>query len=829
MLKILKMRSVACLLFILAFACLPSAATAAGTTTRVSISAAGDQADSDSQYPCVSADGRFVAFESAAANLVPNDTNNVWDVFVHDRLAGAIERVSVSSYGVQGDGASRFASVSADGRFVAFASDAANLLAADTNSARDVFLRDRLTGTTERVSVSSAGVQADNASEDCSVSADGRFVAFESIASNLIPDDTNAACDIFVRDRTAQTTERVSVSSTGAQANNNAWLGPSAISQDGRLVAFISLAGNLVSGDNNNRQDIFVRDRTAQTTQRVSVSSGGAQGNNDSGLFSISPDGRYVAFESLAANLVSGDTNGAWDVFLHDRTTGETERVSLSSAGEQGNSTSALPWVSAGGRFVAFESAATNLAPGDTNDAWDVFVRDTALLVTERVSVSSAGAQGDSHSEVPTISADGRLVAFDSAAGNLVAGDTNNLWDIFLRDRSPDSVLPDTTITFGPCGLTISTDSTTICWTGDDNETLPQALQYSWRLDAQSWTSFSPQTCANLAGLSQGAHVFQVKAKDLAGNADASPAECQFTVDLSGPSVSITSPAHLDTVKGVVNISAAASHASGIQKVEFYADALLLSTDTSAPYSCAWDTRPVTVAEGPTQLCAVAYANGGKTAAECILVTVDNTTFDDVSKTSSQWPFVEALVREGITGGCQLTPPLYCPTASVTRAQMAKFLCIAAAKATLNRATPTFADVPAAHWAYGYVERLADAASWPGGAPTGGCRVEGTTKYFCPNNSVTREQMAKFLCLAAGKPAMPSCSGTFADVPSSNTFCPFIERLVNAASWPGGVPVTSGCACPSGYPPGAKCYCPKSAITRGQMAVFLVRAFGIAL
>jgi len=204
-------------------------------------------------------------------------------------------------------------------------------------------------------------------------------------------------------------------------------------------------------------------------------------------------------------------------------------------------------------------------------------------------------------------------------------------------------------------------------------------------------------------------------------------------------------------------------------------------------------------------------------------------TFSDVPCTHWASRYIEAIYRAHVTSGCSAAPLLYCPETTVTRAQMAKFLCVTAGKQTLDRATPTFADVPKTNMFYGYIERLADAASWPGGAPTGGCRTEGTTKYFCPNNSVAREQMAKFLCLAASKSAMPSCSGTFADAPSSNTFCRFIERLTDAPSWPGGVPVTSGCACPGGFPPGAKCYCPKSPVTRGQMAVFLVRAFGIAL
>jgi hypothetical protein len=202
--------------------------------------------------------------------------------------------------------------------------------------------------------------------------------------------------------------------------------------------------------------------------------------------------------------------------------------------------------------------------------------------------------------------------------------------------------------------------------------------------------------------------------------------------------------------------------------------------------------------------------------------------FDDVPDTDSAVRHIAAIADAGIAGGSSASPPLFSPWASVTRAQMAKFLCLAAGKEPLDSATPTFADVPKTNWAYGYIERLADAASWGGSPPTSGCRMWGTSKYFCPFEPVTREQMAKFLCIAAGKLPMPSCSGTFADVASASWACPWIERLADPASW-GGTPVTSGCACPSGYPPGARCYCLKDNVTRGQMAVFLVRAFGIPL
>ncbi len=265
-------------------------------------------------------------------------------------------RVSVDSGGTQGNSDSGFfSSVSADGRFVAFYSDASNLAAGDTNGYRDVFVRDCQSGTTERISIDSGGSQGNNGSQTSSISADGTFVAFWSLSSNLVAGDTNGYPDVFVRDRQSGTTERVSVDSAGAQGNNGSQY--SSISADGRFVAFWSLSSNLVAGDTNGSADIFVRDRQSGTTDRVSVDSGGAQGNGSCGFaLSISADGRFVAFWSYATNLVAGDTNGYPDVFVHDRQSGTSERVSVDSGGAQGNSSSGnnAISISADGRFVAF-------------------------------------------------------------------------------------------------------------------------------------------------------------------------------------------------------------------------------------------------------------------------------------------------------------------------------------------------------------------------------------------------------------------------------------------------------------------------------------------
>jgi len=409
------------------------AGAAAGTTTRVSVSSTGTQGNGLSAFSSISADGRYVAFVSQAANLVPGDTNGTADVFVRDRRAATTTRVSVSSTGAQADKESYWPSISADGRHVAFSSEAANLVPGDTNGTADVFVRDRRAATTTRVSGSSTGAQGNGVSYGAAISADGRYVAFYSDAANLVPGDTNGATDVFVRDRRAGTTARVSVSSTATQANGRSY--PAAISADGRYVAFVSQAANLVPGDTNGTADVFVRDRRAVTTTRVSVSSTGAQADKESYWPSISADGRHVTFYSDATNLVPGDTNGTADVFVRDRRAATTTRVSVSSTGAQGNGPSAFPSISADGRYVAFDSGAASLVPGDTNGAADVFVRDRRAGTTTRVSVSSTGAQGNGLSRFPAVSANGRYVVFGSLAANLVSGDTNGTADVFIRDR----------------------------------------------------------------------------------------------------------------------------------------------------------------------------------------------------------------------------------------------------------------------------------------------------------------------------------------------------------------------------------------------------------
>lgn len=411
-----------------------------GVTARVSVASDGTEASGPAANnpPAISADGRYVAFASFARNLVPSGTDPEYeDVFVHDRATGATEHVSVASDGTPGDDASWWPSISADGRFVAFASAATNLVPDDTNGRWDIFVHDRSTGVTERVSVASDGSQGGHSSYWAAISPDGRSVAFVSAAPDLVADDTNSRQDIFVHDRDSGTTERVSVSSDGAESNGHS-RGP-AISADGASVAFYSSGSNLVPDDTNSGdEDVFVHDRATGTTERVSVTSDGrevgGQGNN-TWTPAITPDGRFVAFTHSASTLTQGDNHLYWDVFVRDREAGTTERVSVASDGRGGDNNANSPSISDDGRFVAFDSFASNLVPDDTNGTGDVFVHDRATGATDRVSLASDGTESDGPSWPPAISAGGRFVAFNSHGSTLVPGDGNDSRDVFVRDR----------------------------------------------------------------------------------------------------------------------------------------------------------------------------------------------------------------------------------------------------------------------------------------------------------------------------------------------------------------------------------------------------------
>jgi Tol biopolymer transport system component len=400
-------------------------------TALLSVASDGTHGDADSFDPALSADGSTVAFASLATNLAAAEVAaRVVNVFVRDQRTGRTTRISDAPDGTAANGDSGRPAVSADGSVVAFESRASDLVAGDTNGASDVFVWERASGRTTRVSVASDGAQGNQDSVTPAISADGRYVAFASEATGLVPGDHNRAEDVFVHDRRTGKTTRVSVASDGRSGN-----GPSfspAISADGRYVAFASDAANLVRGDTNGDTDIFVHDRDTGRTTRVSQAWNGGQVNGDVFSPSISGDGRFVAFATDAGNVVNGDDNQASDVFVHDRQTGRTVLASAGPGGHPSDRGSFAPALSADGRWVAFVTDGALLAD-DTNATEDVYVAEVASGALHRVSLASDGREGNGPSTWPSISADGTAVAFESLASNLVVADTNAAEDIFWR------------------------------------------------------------------------------------------------------------------------------------------------------------------------------------------------------------------------------------------------------------------------------------------------------------------------------------------------------------------------------------------------------------
>ncbi len=403
--------------------CTPSAALSA-------VALVSNNGTSSSSYPSISSDGSVIAFTSTDSTLVANDTNGLDDIFVYVRQTCAITRVSVAADGTQANGRSTVPAISGDGRYVAFLSEASNLVSGDTNGKFDVFVKDTQTGAVTRAQVNEA--TGNTIASVPTLSNDGHYLAYEHYSA------TSSSASSFVALYNLQTNTSQDIGD-GTESD---------ISGNGQYVVFTSFA-KLTADDDNTRWDVYLYNTQTSSFERISVS---AQTNDsDSYAASISSDGRFVAFASTASNLVSGDTNNASDIFLRDRQTSQTTRISVTSGGQQANGASSSPQISADGRYVTFVSAATNLVSGDTNNKQDIFVRDTQLGVTYRIPSSGTS---NNLSDNPDISADGNYVVFQSLSSDLVGGDTNTSMDVFVAQRSsftPATATPPTpTITGVP-------------------------------------------------------------------------------------------------------------------------------------------------------------------------------------------------------------------------------------------------------------------------------------------------------------------------------------------------------------------------------------------
>jgi len=445
-----------------------------GTTVRVSVDSAGDEADNQSSQPAMSANGRFVIYESGATNLVAADNNNAHDIFIRDRDSdgdgifdegGAVStsRVSIDSVGNEANAPSNNAAVSANGRFVSFTSSASNLVAGDGNNHADIFVHDLTNGQTIRLSTAADGVEANGDSDYSALSADGRYIVYTSSASNLVTTDTNNLTDVFLHDRDSDGDgifdEAGEISVTlishngGTQANADSFW--PAISDNGQQIAFVSQADNLVADDTNSSFDVFVYGLSSGLVRRVSIAADGSEANNYSGYgdIAISENGRFIAFDSAATNLIPGDTPAFTTVYLHDRDSDENgifdeagtianTRISTGINNQDSDDHAYMGDMSANGRFITFQSVANNLVPDDTNFVDDVFRYDGTTGETERVSIATEGWESNGSSYAATISNDGEQIAFMSSATNFVGliGDTNGVPDIFVHAPAGDGL-----------------------------------------------------------------------------------------------------------------------------------------------------------------------------------------------------------------------------------------------------------------------------------------------------------------------------------------------------------------------------------------------------
>ncbi len=399
----------------------------------VSISTTGGAADGTSQDACVSQDGAYVAFASNATNLTPfGGLPMSRRIYRRSLTSGETTQVDLAPGAVQPNGASYWPSISGDGKRVAYYSAATNLVSGDTEGMYDVLLWDEASHETTLVSVSTAGVKGDGQSYSPAISANGRFVAFESDATNLAGPDANGNSDIYLRDLASMTTTRVSVSTTGTDINGGAW--EPSISADGRFVVFYSEASNVVDGDTNNDYDVFIRDMQEGVTERVSVDSDEIESTRGGDLGACSADGRFVVFRSLGSFEASDTNLGLSDVYLRDTQLGTTTLMSQSTSGVVGDDNTYEFAISGDGRYVFMQTYAGNFDPRDNTSPENIYVRDTLLNTTTLVSVTAAGVLPGGQAIKPATDYIGRILAFESSAANLSTIDTDSDDDIYVKD-----------------------------------------------------------------------------------------------------------------------------------------------------------------------------------------------------------------------------------------------------------------------------------------------------------------------------------------------------------------------------------------------------------
>lgn len=420
-------------------ALLPAFAAPASPITRVNIGPKGVESNNYTDRPAITTDGGKVIYRSSGSNLVPKDSNGCADIFVYDVATGTTERVNASNFGALPNGHSDRPAISEDGGYLSFMSMANNLVPMDDNGDPDIFVRDVANDETHRVNLDNKGRQSSKPCGQPAQSPDGLYVAFVSDASELalrksVPSERDQRVEVYLRELTSARTYLVTELPTGAPANGDSSM-PS-LSRGAKLIAYASVASNLVPGDTNGRQDVFLYDFTTKKTVLVSQGLDGKPANGPATSPMVAVDGSAVVFASAASNLVPNDTNGSLDIFRYEVKTKTLTRVNTAADGAEADDFSDLPGISPDGQYVCFRSAATNLVPGDSNQTYDIFVKELKTGKVQRVSLDRDGKEANGFSTLSCISAGGKRVVFVSDATNLVPNDKNGTFDVFLRELS---------------------------------------------------------------------------------------------------------------------------------------------------------------------------------------------------------------------------------------------------------------------------------------------------------------------------------------------------------------------------------------------------------
>ncbi len=831
MFKLFKFTALLVILMLLTSPFATSAAfAAAGDVTRISVNSSEVQGNDISYAGQISSDGRFAVFDSDASNLVASDTNGAGDAFLRDMQLGTTIRVSVDSLGGEADGGGGAPSISSDGRYVAFESGATDLVSGDTNNVTDIFIKDTQTGGVERISVDSSSTQGNGDSSSPSISGDGRYVAFVSSATNLVLNDNNGVADIFLRDTQSDTTTRVSIS-----ANGVSW--DPVVAQGGGYVVFSSNATNLVVGDANGKTDIFVYEISNTQLTRASVNNNEQEGDKSSVDASISGDGRYVSFSSGSHNFMSGDTYELTYVYIRDRQLETTTLASIQD-GYQMVGWSDATTMSADGRYVAFSFD----DKGDGMPKRWLFVYDQ---ISGQVTQAAAGdIDGMANPLLPSISGDGKYLLFASSSATLVSGDTNNTRDVFVKEMAyPTDDNPSVVSIEYYCATVCSPADQIVNFIVHFSEPVTGVDSADFDIDASdtilgsSVTSISGVGGEYIVSIDVGTGdgtlrldiidndsiqdaALQPLGGDGLGNGTFEDGEI-YIIDKNPMTVSSILRMDADPTAGG-NLHFAVKFSEPASDVDA-ADFLPVTTGTlNVPLvmdvtQLSASSYTVTVRTGPGlgtlrldipdsataqdlthhPLSGLPYTSG-----ETYTIN-ESASFYDVPSTHWAWRFIERLYKAGITAGCGNGN--YCPEDPVTRAQMAVFLLRGIHNSGYvppDVGSDTgFTDVDVSHWAATWIKQLSVEAI------TSGCG----SQIYCPEDSVTRAQMAVFLLKSEhGAPYSPlDASGTFSDT-LGHWAEDWIERLALEG-------ITSGC--------GNGMYCPENPVTRAQMAVFLVRTF----